>query len=431
MKDRQYRNFIIFWFSQSVSQLGSSMTSFALIIWSYGRTGSAMSVSLMTFCTWLPYIAASIVAGPVIDRYHKKTIMLLADLLAAVCSLTVAALAVSGNLAFWHIFIVNGITGFMNAFQFPAETVAVGMLVPKEKYSQASGLNSFTSSLLTVVTPVMAASLSSFAGLKGVIVFDLATFLFAFSVLLFRIKIPENAGGTETGKKKEKEKISVQESWREGLQFLRGHKQLWYLMISMALMNFFSRLTYENILSPMILARSGQNQIALGIVSGILGIGGMAGGLIVSFVKLPKDSVRVIFLSGGISFLLGDFLMGAGQNVLVWSIAGIAASLPIPFIMAGQNVILYRTIPQNMQGRIFAVRNAIQYWTIPTGILLGGFLADYVFEPFMCADGGIQTVLHRLTGYGAGSGMAVMFLCTGILGSLSCFFCYKKMKKNG
>ena len=61
----------------------------------------------------------------------------------------------------------------------------------------------------------------------------------------------------------------------------------------------------------------------------------------------------------------------------------------------------------------------------------GGFLADYVFEPFMRADGGIQTVLHRLTGYGAGSGMAVMFLCTGILGSLSCFFCYKKMKKNG
>ena len=104
MKDRQYRNFIIFWFSQSVSQLGSSMTSFALIIWSYSRTGSAMSVSLMTFCTWLPYIAASIVAGPVIDRYHKKTIMLLADLLAALCSLTVAALAVSGNLAVWHIY---------------------------------------------------------------------------------------------------------------------------------------------------------------------------------------------------------------------------------------------------------------------------------------------------------------------------------------
>lgn len=86
--------------------------------------------------------------------------------------LTVALLAGSGELAVRHIFIINGIVGFMNAFQFPAETVAVGILVPPEKYSQASGLNSFTSSLLTVVTPVMAAAISSFAGLNGVIVFD-------------------------------------------------------------------------------------------------------------------------------------------------------------------------------------------------------------------------------------------------------------------
>ena len=85
----------------------------------------------MTFCTWLPNIAASIVAGPVIDRYHKKTIMLLADLLAAVCSLTVAALRSPGIWWSGH-FIVNGITGFMNAFQFPAETVAVGMLVRRK-----------------------------------------------------------------------------------------------------------------------------------------------------------------------------------------------------------------------------------------------------------------------------------------------------------
>ena len=146
MKDRQYP--VTLSFSGSASPYpnwGSSMTSLCLIIWSYSRTGSAMSVSLMTFCTWLPYIAASIVAGPVIDRYRKKTIMLLADLLGALLS-DRSALAVSGNLAVWH-FIVNGITGFMNAFQFPAETVAVGILVPKEKYSQASGLNSFTSSL--------------------------------------------------------------------------------------------------------------------------------------------------------------------------------------------------------------------------------------------------------------------------------------------
>lgn len=439
IKDRQYRNFLLFWFSQSVSQLGSSMTSFALIIWSYGRTGSAMSVSLMTFCTWLPYIAASVIAGPVVDRCSKKAIMLAADLMAAACSLGVVVLAASGNLQIGVIYLINVITGFMNAFQSPAETVAVGLLVPKERYGQASGLNSFTSSLLGAAAPMMAASLSSFAGLGGVIAFDLATFLFAFFILLFHIRIPEEGRHADAQRGEKRQPITADGramkrkadgGWKESLDFLREHNQLLYLIASLALMNFFSRLTYENILSPMILARSGQSQMALGVVSAVLGAGGMAGGLIVSFGRLPNDSVRVIFAAAGISFLFGDFLMGAGQNVLMWSGAALAASMPIPFITAAQNVILYRTIPQRLQGRIFSIRNAVQYGTIPLGILLGGYLADYVFEPMMNGNGRFVSFLIRIVGEGKGSGMAVMFLTTGILGSLTSLICYKKMKRN-
>lgn len=73
-----------------------------------------------------------------------------------------------------------------------------------------------------------------------------------------------------------------------------------------------------------------------------------------------------------------------------------------------------------MQGRIFSARNAIQYCTTPAGILLGGFLADYVFEPFMLSMNPFSELLQNFVGKGAGSGMAVMFLCTGILGSISC-----------
>lgn len=75
--------------------------------------------------------------------------------------------------------------------------------------------------------------------------------------------------------------------------------------------------------------------------------------------------------------------MALGRNVFWWSVAAVFASLPIPFIMANQNTILYKKIPAALQGRVFAVRNAIQYSTIPVGIILGGYLADYVFEPFM------------------------------------------------
>ena len=195
---------------------------------------------------------------------------------------------------------------------------------------------------------------------------------------------------------------------------------------SLAVLNFFSRLTYENILSPMILSRSANDSVTLGIVNAVMGIGGIIGGIIVSSGKIKANSAKMIYISAMLSFLLGDIMMGLGRNGIAWSLAGLAASLPIPFINAGQMVILYRNVPEDMKGRIFAVRNAVQFSSIPLGILLGGLLADYVFEPFMLTQNPITQVLHKLVGEGAGSGMAVMFLCTGILGSLFSFAFYQR-----
>ena len=176
----------------------------------------------------------------------------------------------------------------------------------------------------------------------------------------------------------------------------------------------------------MILSRSGGNSRTLGFVNAAMGIGGIAGGFIVSLKKASKKNARMIYLSAATSFLLGDIMMAVGRNGFMWSVAGIAASLPIPFIMAGQNVIMYSKIPDEMQGRVFAVRNAIQFGTIPFAILLGGFLADHVFEPFMRSDNVVADFLKGIVGHGNGNGMAVMFLMTGITGFLISIFSYKK-----
>ena len=136
------------------------------------------------------------------------------------------------------------------------------------------------------------------------------------------------------------------------------------------------------------------------------------------------NSAKMIYIPAMLSFLFGDVLMGVGKNIVIWSLAGIAASVPIAFINAGQTVIMYKQVPEEIQGRIFAVRNALQYSTIPVGILLGGFLADCVFEPFMKTDNALTVILHKIVGSGTGSGIAVMFLCTGILGALFSFISY-------
>lgn len=412
-----FKKYIVLWLSQCVSQLGSSMTSFALVLWAYEQSRSALSVSLMSFCDYVPYILVSLFVGAFVDSHRKKSIMLVADTIAAMGSLSVLLLLVTGHLSIWNIYLINVVMGVTTAFQQPASAVAVGNLVPKEKLSNVSGMNSFSSNLIMVVRPMLAAALYGLGGLPLLLLIDLLSFAFAFCILLFFIRIPDQP--------EKRKRTSPFAGTAEGFAFLKKERGLLYIMLTMALVNFFSRLTYENILSPMVLARSGNSSMALGVVNACMGIGGILGGVIVSFKKESRNKVGLIYISAALSFLLGDITMALGRNTFWWSFAGIAASLPIPFIMAGENTILYRKVPTDVQGRVFAVRNAVQYSTIPIGILLGGVLADYVFEPFMGSGKGLAALLGKLVGVGTGSGMAVMFLCTGVCGFLVSTISYR------
>lgn len=417
MEERSFKKYVILWLSQSVSGLGSSMTGFALILWAYGQNRSAMSVSLMSFCGYVPYVVLSLFVGGFIDRHKKKTIMLASDGVAAAGSLAVLALLLTGRLEIWSIYAVNAVIGVTNAFQQPASAVAAGRLVPEEKISNASGMRSFSDNLILVFSPMLAAFLFAAGGLFPILLIDLISFVVAFGALLFFIAVPEQ--------REEKNHGPPFAGIGEGFAFLKQEKGIFYMMLTMALINFFSRLTYENILSPMILSRSAGDSAVLGIVNACMGMGGIAGGMIVSVKKESRKKAAALYASAAFSFLFGDLMMAVGRNVFWWSAAAIAAALPIPFIQANQNAILYRKIPSAMQGRVFAVRNAVQYSTIPVGILLGGWLADRVFEPFMASGSGLAGVLGAIVGKGAGSGMAAMFLCTGICGfavsAASCF----------
>lgn len=417
MKEKTFRKYIILWLSQSVSGLGSSMTGFALVLWAYGQSHSAMSVSLMSFCNYVPYIIVSLFVGGFIDRHSKKTVMLVSDSVAAVGSLAVLSLLLMGRLAVWNIYVINVVIGITNAFQQPASAVATGRLVPEDQISRVSGMNSFSGNLIVVFSPMLAAFLYAAGGLPLILLIDLASFAFAFCVLLLFITIPEELQDNPSS--------SPFAGISEGFAFLKKEKGIFTIMLTMALINFFSRLTYENILSPMILARSSGDSVALGMVNACMGAGGIAGGILVSLKKESRHKAAGIYVSAALSFLFGDLIMAVGRNTLWWAVAAVAASAPIPFIMANENTILYRRIPASLQGRVFAVRNAVQYGTIPLGILLGGYLADYVLEPFMASGGSLAEALGNIVGTGDGSGMAAMFLCTGICGFtvsvMSCF----------
>ena len=173
MNQPSFNKYIIFWMSQSLSELGSAMTGYALILWAYQQTNSAMSVSLMSFCSYMPFILVSIFTGSFIDSHKKKSILLWSDTLAALCTGLICILSVNGKLEIFHIYLVNLFLGLMNSFQSPALSVAIGILVPETYRSRASGMSSFSTNLITVITPMAATALYTFLGLEGILFLDL------------------------------------------------------------------------------------------------------------------------------------------------------------------------------------------------------------------------------------------------------------------
>ena len=413
------RDFFILWSSQAVSALGTAMTSFALIIWVYEQKGTASSITMLSICSLIPSILFSFVAGTLADRWDKKRIMLFADLMAAIGTVTVLILYTTDNLQIWHLYVINFLLSFMNAFQGPASYVATTLLVPKEQYVRISGLYSLSGSVVTILAPALGSFLLAFGNLKLVLFIDLASFAVAFVILLFFIKIPKIESKTDEVKE------SFIKSCLMGINFLREHSALLRIILFFAFINFIAKMGGYGMLPALILGRTNGDQVSLGIVEAAVGIGTFAGSIIVTLIKPARSRTKVIFFACGISFFLGDFLWSFQRILPLWVFSAFACNFPLPFLDANLTAIMRTKVPVEMQGRAFSARDTIQYSTIPIGLFFGGFLADHVFEPFMAVDSPMQKILTIIFGAGKGSGIAVIFFIIGIIGFVSSFMCLK------
>jgi Arabinose efflux permease len=409
---KELHTYLILWSTQSFSSFGSSMTSFALIIWSYQQYGSALTTASLSVCSYAPYVLLSIFAGALGDKWNKKTILLICNGFAALCSVAVLILLATGRLAVWHLYLINALNGLMNTVQQPAADVAISLLVPQKHYQKVSGMHSFSNSLITVLAPAAATAILTLTSVQAVISFDLITFAVAFFCLLFFIQIPRAAH--ENGTKRE----SVPALAKSGLIYLKHNRGILDLILFLAVINFTASI-YDAALPAMMLSRANGGKTALGIVSMAVGIAAMLGSVLTSILPPPKSRVRAICNALLFSMSTENFLLAFGRNVPVWCLGAILGWIFIPFMSANMDVLLRSKIPVEMQGRVYAARNTLQFFTIPIGSLCGGILIDRVFGPFMAAQlSGSPWV--SLFGTGKGSGAAMLFMVIGIIGALSC-----------
>lgn len=404
------RPFLILWSTQSLSTLGSSMTAFALVLWSYQSQGSALSTALLSVCSYAPYVIMSIFAGALSDRWDKKRTMLFCDTLAALCTLVVLALAERGALALWHLYLVNALSGLMNTVQQPAADVAVTLLTPREHFQRAGGLRSLSYSLNNMLSPALATGLYAFAGLRGVILFDLVTFCVAFLSLLLLIRLPSAPG--------QKEAEPVLRSARAGLDYLRRERGVLDIILFLAAINLTASM-YNAALPALALTRPWGGEHALGLVQSVSGMAMLAGSLAASLLPAPKSRVRVICNCLLLAMSTENFCLALGKNLPIWCVGAALGWVGIPIMNANLDVLVRGQVPVELQGRVFAARNTLQFFTIPVGYLLGGLLVDSLFEPLAARmePGSLWALLFCL---GKGSGAAGLFLVLGFLGVLTC-----------
>ncbi len=412
------RGFIVVWLGQIVSMLGTGMTNFAIAIWVFEKTGEATALTWAIFFFIAPSVLFSPIAGAIVDRSNRKTIMIISDLIAGIATIILLILLAGDSLQIWHIYIANFLAGAANSFQFPAYSAAVTMMLPKKHYARASGMLGMAFSASGILAPAMASALLGPIGLVGIMTIDVVTFLVAVGALML-VFIPQpevTAAGRE----------GQGNLWQEsayGFRYIFKRPSLLGLQMVFFFINLFAMFGFA-VIVPMILSRTGNNEVALGSVQSIGAIGGVLGGLLLSTWGGPKRKVNGVLLGMVTISLFGQLLMGVGQNVAIWAASAFAGQFILPILNGSNQAIWQAKVAPDVQGRVFSVRRLIAQVTAPLATAVAGPLADNVFEPAMMEGGSLAVTFGWLVGTGPGAGIGLMFAITGILGALVGFSGY-------
>jgi len=401
---KDMKTFFIIWVGQLISMLGSGLTQFALGVWIYDQTKQATPFAITVLLGTIPRVLLLPVAGSIADRFNRRFIMIAADTLNAVLTLFVFILLGAGSLQLWHIYIISILGSILSAFQEPAYTASISMIVPKEKLGSANGMVQMGQAITSVLTPVMAGALFVFIGFNGIIMIDFVTFFFAVGALLVvRIPQPERAP--------EHKEHNLWQDMSFGWNYLRARSGLFGLLLYYAMVNFLLNWSAV-LLIPMVLSRFTAD--VLGIIQTVMGVGMLAGSIIMSTWGGAKKRIpaAIGFIVLGVTgFLIAGaqpnpWFIGAGVFLLMFS---------IPLASGNSQVVFQTKVARDVQGRVFSVRSAISQSMMPIAFLTAGPLADKFFEPLLQTGGALaNTFVGQLLGTGAGRGIGLMFILSGL-----------------
>lgn len=379
-----------FWTGQTVSNLGTSFTLFALPLLIYKLTGSALNLGLATAADMLPYLLFGLVIGAWVDRVNRKRLMIAADLARALIIASIPLAYALGVLSVWWIYAVGFISSTLAICFNSAEFAAIPSLVNADDLVTANGRIQASYSGASVVGPLLAGALVGLLPIPTFMLFDALSFLISASTLAL-IRISFNTAPGEVRKV-----ASLGRDMVEGLRYVLRHPVLRNISAMMALVNFVGTTTYAQlVLFAKQRLHATDPQVSWLYAAGSVGVVvlSLAAGPLRKRWSFSTVALGALMLAGLLTVALA-FTQSYWVAVLLW---GFSAGLGILFnINTGS--LRQAIVPNHMLGRVISIAGVLAWSAIPVGAFLGGLAIERTHNVVLVyAVIGVLTFLIPLT----------------------------------
>jgi MFS family permease len=358
-----------FWTGQTISNLGSSFTFFALPLLVFKLTGSAVSLALTTAAQFLPYLLFGLLIGAWVDRVDRKRMMIAVDLGRAVVIASIPALAAVDALSVWWIYAVGFLTATLTIAFDSGEFAAIPSLVDRADLVTANGriMASYQGGMF--VGPLLAGALVG-GGLpiEHVLLVDAGSFIVS-AVALGTVRTTFNAPATP-----DRERTRLRQDVVEGLRYVLSHPVLRNISLMMAMFNFVGTTTITQlVLFAKERLDASDSQVGFLFSAGSAGIVllSLAAGRLRRRLSFSVAALGALMLYGALTFVFA-WMEAYWVALVLWAaISGLGIFFNINTISLRQEI-----VPSHMLGRVVSIAGVLAWSAIPLGTLLGGWAIE-------------------------------------------------------
>lgn len=397
-----WARYLAIWGPQTLALTGRGLTTFTLGVWVYQRTQSATLFALLQVIAILPSIVAAPLIGWVVDRIGARRALLLADVTAVLIVIALELAFINDVASPFLLYVILMIGGAVTCLAWPAYTALVTLLAPPEHLARAAALMQLGFAGQQVIAPALAGALFGVIGVGGILALDLSLSLLAVVTLLMLPVVTPAIGQARW-------REDIREAWR-----MIGDRGLFRLAIYI-LATYLPGGFVIALSTPLVLSIAGPE--ALGLVLTTMGVGMLAGSLVASALAKAEGGVRRL-LRYDVLLVLAMLSAGLATTPLRVAVIGFVFLFGLAGIMAEEQAVWQVRVPADAQGRVFALRRAITWVSLPVSYSIAGPLADGIFTPALSAGGALVSSIGPLFGTGPGRGIALLLMCAGVAKAL-------------